>query len=504
MGKKIHHSVLFNWIGLSIKIGTALFLLPFIVNSIGVESYGEYVFLVAIFGYSGVLEFGMRAAILRYTGNLGGRGDFGALNRILGTVFRYYGAAAGIVALAGVVLYVAPPEWILPVGASNSFHVYAGLASLVAATTFFRIGWTSVVRANERYDVINLIEILGFLLRAGLIVYALDRGHGVLAVLAGDLVDNLFCIAGSRLSLRRLAPAIRLDFGRLEPEQLKDVLGYSGWAFMNSMASQFRFRGPSIIVGGVLSTGAAGYFGVATRLQSYVFQLGTAMNSPFRARATSLAGMEGMQAVREIVYDGTRYLTFLACTICGLLYVYAHELLVTWMGVDFHETAIVLRILLVGLTVEISALLLAGAMYATGNLRWLTITNLFEATVMMAVAYGVSRHYGLAGIAWAISGALVLNKAICQPLLLLKILAVPLHSWLTRSLWRPALTFLIGIGPVWLLRQVWLPTNLPLVMVHLVLGTLIQIGVAWFVLLNRRERARVALAARSRFPVGAR
>lgn len=494
MATQIHRSVLFNWVGLAVKIATAMVLLPFIVATMGVESYGEYVFLAAIFGYSGLLEFGLRAAILRYTGNLGARGEFEALNRILGTVFGYYLIAAGVVAVGGLVLYAATPEWILPVGASSSFPVYAGVASVVAATSFFRIGWTSVLRANERYDVLNVVEITGFLLRAGLVVLLLQRGYGVLAVLAGDLLDNLFCAAGCRLAVRRIAPRIGLDFRGLQHEDLREVLGYSGWAFLNSMAFQFRFRGPSIIVGGVLSTGAAGFFGVATRLQSYVFQLGTAMNSPFRARATSLAGASGDDSVRQIMYDGTKYLTFLACTLCGLLYVYAHELLVTWMGTEFHQTAVVLRILLLGLTAEISALMLGGALYATGHLKTLTITNLVEAALMIGCAYGVSRIWGLPGIAWSITGALILNKVIVQPLVLLKILAVPLRAWILRSLWRPAITLAVGIGPVLAMKSIWPPANLFAVLLQLGLGAALYFAIAWVVILGPSERSRVRRA----------
>jgi O-antigen/teichoic acid export membrane protein len=486
--------VFINWLGLAIRIGTAIVLLPFIVESLGVDSYGEYVFLAAIFGYSELLEFGLRAAILRYTGKFSGRREYGALNRILGTVFSYYAVAALAVIGLGAVLYFSPPEWILPVGASSAFSLYAGLFALVSASTFFRIGWSSVLRANERYDLLNLIDIVGFLLRALVIVVLLLRGYGLVAVIIGDIVDNVFTALGSRFAVGRVAPQIRLDFHRLERSELHEVLGYSGWAFLNSVAFQLRFRGPSVIVGGVLSTGAAGFFGVAARLQGYVFQLGTAMNSPFRARATLLAGSSDDDAVRTILYRGTKYLTFLASTLCALLFLYAHPLLVTWMGEDFHQTAPILQILLVGLGCEISALMLGGALYATGHLRAFATTNLVEAGFIVGLSYWLSHTHGLVGAAVGVSLPLVVNKALVQPVVLLKILSVEPRDWLGKALFRPLLTLTIGVGPVLLIREMLPPASLFEVFLHLVAGGTIQLVLAWFIIFDREERAEALRA----------
>ena len=163
MATKIHRSVILNWIGMAMRIGVALVLLPYVVRKLGVDNYGEYIFLVAMFGYSGVLEIGLRASILRYTGTLRVRGDFTLLNRILGTVFTYYIGAALLVGIAGLVLYVAPPEFILPVGASDRFSTYAGIASLVAGSLFFRVGWTSVLSFPSHHTIERQLRHLLYL-----------------------------------------------------------------------------------------------------------------------------------------------------------------------------------------------------------------------------------------------------------------------------------------------------------------------------------------------------
>jgi O-antigen/teichoic acid export membrane protein len=422
LGRELHRSVVVNWLGLGIRIGVALFLLPFIINRLGVDRYGEYFFLASIFGYSELLDLGLRASILRYVGNLSASAEYDRLNRILGSVFRYYSlAAAGVLSLGILVYLLLPEEW-FPVGASARFALYAAMFSTVAASSFFRVGWSSVVQARERYDLLNLIETGAFLVRAAVIVVFLSRGHGLVVLIGADILNNLGSALCSRYVAARIAPQIRPDRGRIAVGELREVVSYSGWAFLNSMAFQLRFRGPGLIVGSVLTTTSTGYYGVAARIQSYVLQLGTAMNAPFRARATTIAGLDDQASMQDILFRGTRMLTFVGFALGSILYIHAERLLVTWMNPEFGAVASVLRVLLIGLAAEISVLMLGGGLFATGRLRFYAISNTCEAGGIVLLATLLARRFGLDGAAYGIMIPLVLNKGLLQPAFLLRFL----------------------------------------------------------------------------------
>jgi peptidoglycan biosynthesis protein MviN/MurJ (putative lipid II flippase) len=161
------------------------------------------------------------------------------------------------------------------------------------------------------------------------------------------------------------------------------------------------------------------------------------------------------------------------------------------MGPEFHESATVLRILLVGLSAEISALMLGGALYATGRLRALTVSNLAEALVIVVMAYLLARPFGVKGVAFAVSFALVANKVVAQPLILLGILGIPLRDWVTKVIWRPAIAAFVGGWLVWISRSLWPADTILEVIAHLAFGGLLLIAIGWFLVFEPEERGRL-------------
>jgi membrane protein EpsK len=471
----------------------SLWLLPFIVRTLGVATYGEYIFLGAIFGYGELLDFGLRASILRYVGNLVAKGDFALLNAILGSIFRYYGLVAlGILTIGAAIYFFLPDSW-SPSGSSAGFPAYASLFAAVAAGSFFRTGWNSVLQACERYDLVNLVETGTFLIRALLIVYLLDKGFGVAVVIVADLTNVILSAIGSRLLVARIEPRIRADLRPHSYDHLREVTGYGLWAFLNSISSQVRFRAPSLVLGGILSTTAAGYYGVAARVQSYVYQLGTSMNAPFRSRATSIAGIGDVVALEAVLFRGTRLLAFFAFSLTSTLWIYSSELLGVWMGPDFVQVSVVMRVLLIAAAVEITSLMLGGVLFAVGRIRLYSILNFTEAILILTSVSILAGLYGLNEATLGITAPVVLNKGIVQPVLLLRGFGLSWADWLSRGLIRPLAALLLALGPIVVLsRSLPEPDRLHEVAAMMALAVTVHGIVGWIVVFERDERARVS------------
>jgi O-antigen/teichoic acid export membrane protein len=493
LSRSLHRSVAFNWLGLGIRIAVSLWLLPYIVHKLGVATYGEYIFLGAIFGYGELLDFGLRASILRYVGNLAARRDFALLNSILGSIFRYYGLVAlGILGVGGAIYFFLPGSW-SPSGASAEFSRYAAMFAAVAAASFFRTGWNSVLQACERYDLVNLVETGTFLIRALLIVYLLERGFGIAVVILADLTNVILSAICSRILVARIEPGIRADLRPREQEHLREVIGYSFWAFVNSISSQVRFRSPSLVLGGVLTTTATGYYGVAARVQSYVYQLGTSMNAPFRSRATSIAGVRDADALEAVLFRGTRLLAFFAFSLTSTLAIFSNELLGVWMGPDFVHVSVVLRVLLVAAAVEITGLMLGGALFAVGRIRMYSVLNFAEAILILVSVSILAGLYGLNVAVLGIAAPVFLNKGVLQPVLLLRRFGLSWTDWLSRGLVRPFAALLLALGPIFLLARILPePDRLYEVALMMALAVLVHGTVGWIIVLDRDERGRAA------------
>src|SRR6267143_2252552 len=58
--------VIWNWIALGFGFCVSFFLAPFIVHRLGVVAYGVWALVVSITSYMGLLDLGLRGAIVRF------------------------------------------------------------------------------------------------------------------------------------------------------------------------------------------------------------------------------------------------------------------------------------------------------------------------------------------------------------------------------------------------------------------------------------------------------
>jgi O-antigen/teichoic acid export membrane protein len=489
-----------NWIGLGLKMIVSFFLLPFIVRHLGTESYGEYAVLVALFGYSAVLDLGFRAAILRYGALFSSDDDTPRLNAVLGTIFIYYLAVALIVVALGVTLYYVAPKWIVPEGSGPHFTLYMLLFSIVAATFFFRIGWKSVLCARERYDLSNAVDISAFFLRTLIIVAALELGYGIEALIAADIVENLAVSIGHRQVLRRLFPRLKLDWAGARGSDRVIVARYSLWAFLNSLSNNLRFRAPSLVIAWTLTTTDVAFYNIAARLQSYLMQLTTAMSSPFRPRFSALQARDEWDELTRLFIRGTRWISIFALGTTGILFIYADRFILAWMGPGFEPGVIVLRILMLGLCVELGQMLTSGLLYAIGRHQLLSAFALFEATFILLGGILLVKGYGLMGVAMSVSAPIILNKVIFQPLYVCHVLKLPVGRYVKSAFLKPALAGMISLAVVFVMYRILPGRGLPQIGLQMLMGLILHAGAAWLIALEDADRDRVALIARRYLP----
>jgi O-antigen/teichoic acid export membrane protein len=223
------------------------------------------------------------------------------------------------------------------------------------------------------------------------------------------------------------------------------------------------------------------------------------MNAPFRARATTIAGLDDQASLQDILFRGTRMLTFVGFALGSILFVHAEHLLVTWMNPEFGAVASVLRVLLIGLAVEISVLMLGGGLFATGRLQFYAISNLCEAGGIIVLATLLARRFGLDGAAYGIMIPLVINKGIVQPAFLLRFLGVPWIPWVRHGIIPPVIALGAALIPILLLFVSFpAPDHLSGVVLQMLLAGLVHLAAGWFVVLRAEERDQAMAIIRRR------
>src|SRR5262252_10933605 len=91
-------SIASNWVTFLFSGGINFVVSPIIVRSLGETQYGAWALLVAMVGYLGLLDLGVRSAVTRYVAQFHASGRHDSANLLYAAALRIF-AIAGMVAL---------------------------------------------------------------------------------------------------------------------------------------------------------------------------------------------------------------------------------------------------------------------------------------------------------------------------------------------------------------------------------------------------------------------
>jgi O-antigen/teichoic acid export membrane protein len=235
---------------------------------------------------------------------------------------------------------------------------------------------------------------------------------------------------------------------------------------------------------------------VAGRAQAYIYQVNTAMSSPFRARMSALSGRNDEAGLHDLLFRGTRWVSLLSFTLCGALWVHADRFMYAWMGPEYGTSGLVLRILLPGLALEMAQLVLFNGLYAIGRHSWLSVITVVEAIAIVACGLLLVRDHGLAGVAMGVTIPVAINKLTWQPIYGCRALGVGFWEWIRRGMLRPGLVTLICAPLAYGFEQVWSARSLAGILAQILLSIIPFAVVGWHVALDRTDRAAVLTTLR--------
>ena len=172
-----------NWFGLAVSIVVGLFLSPIILHKLGDDAFGLWVLVFSVTGYYGLFDLGIRSSIIKYVAKYAATRDYDRLTRLINTsLFSYTCLAVALLVLTGIgssyidrIFHIGPAS----VRTARLLFLMVGTALAVG---FPLSVFSGVLQGLQNFHSMNLIQVAANLLRAVLIVVALDLGRGLLTV----------------------------------------------------------------------------------------------------------------------------------------------------------------------------------------------------------------------------------------------------------------------------------------------------------------------------------
>jgi len=172
-----------NWFGLAVSIVVGLFLSPIILHKLGDEAFGLWVLVFSVTGYYGLFDLGIRSSIVKYVAKYAATRDYDSLTRLINTsLFSYSCLAVALLVLTGVGSWYIDRIFHIDPASLRTARLLFSMVGTALAVGFPLSVFSGVLQGLQNFYSMNLIQVAANLLRAVLIVVALDRGRGLLTV----------------------------------------------------------------------------------------------------------------------------------------------------------------------------------------------------------------------------------------------------------------------------------------------------------------------------------
>jgi O-antigen/teichoic acid export membrane protein len=479
-----------GWFSLGINVLVGIFLSPFILHRLGDTAFGLWVLIFSITGYYGLFDLGIRSSVVRYVSKFAAVGDTEALARLVNTsLFTYscIGLLSFLITLAGVSrvnsLFRIPPDlhstarWLLlTVGTAVSLAFPLGLAG-------------GILEGLQRFYILNWTNVAVPLFRALLIVFALNRGHGLLTI--AIITVSLPLIA----SVLRSVIALRLlsiHFGRryIDRAAFREVGTYGGVTFIAIVANQLRFQTDEIVIGTMLSSAAVTYFNIGARIVDYAVQLVMNLAQIFVPMSSESEAVGDLDHLRKIFIAGNRVCAFIMFPICATLIILGKSVIEVWVGRKYVALSYpVLLVLLIPSTLFFAQAASGRILLGIGRHRTWAIVTLVEGVSNVILSILLVRPYGIIGDAFGTAIPLTCSAVFFLPAHLSWRLGIQVRTFLRQAYALP----LLLCGPLTVvllgLQRLFIAHTYRQLAIQLAIGGVVYgLGLLWAFLTNRALR----------------
>lgn len=476
-----------SWFALSVNVAAGIFLSPYILHHLGDTAFGLWILIFSITGYYGLFDLGIRSSIVRYVAKYSATSQQEEMNQLVNTATFSY-TAIGILAMAVTLIaayyvnsifhipaeFVSTARWLLLMsGASVSLGFPLGVFS-------------GILEGLQRFYLLNFTSIGSTLLRAVLIVIALQHGKGLLTVaLITVSMPLLSGLINAAAVFRHLN--LRLGPQYVSRTSMRKIASYSGTTFLIIVAGRLRFKTDALVIGTFVSAAAVTYFTIGSRLVDYASEVVSSLAQIFVPMSSQSQAKGDLDALRKIFVVGNRACSFIIFPITAMLTILGKSVIEAWVGAKYVPSSYPVLLVLLYPTTLMLAQSASGrtlwGMAKHGTWAWVVLA---EGTANLILSILLVRPYGILGDAIGTAIPLTCSMIFFLPRHLCRLLGIKIRTYLCRAFVLPILLCVPMIATLLLMQRWYIPHRIvPLLIQLAIAGAVYSIGLAWAFLTHR-------------------
>lgn len=414
----------------------ALFMTPYMVKSLGLETYGLWILVTSFVGYFGLTDLGVRPSVGRFVAYYRGKNDWDAMNSVIVTALGILFACGLLIMTAAAVSSVLFPRLFhVPSSQLTVTRHFLLIAGATIAVGMPLATFDAVILGYGRNDWNYKLECVNALIKAAAIVAIIQAGGGLVSLALSNLAVQVLSGLTQMGLARHLFPQFRITRRAWSLKRAKELYGLGFWVFIGSLWNRLAFVMDNIVIGWALDTKAVAVYSIAGRLVSMVMAGGTVFSSILMPIATSLYAQQDNSRERAMLFGGTRgalVYSGLAGVVC---IVFGPELIHVWVGDRFGGASQVLRLLMVPVICCIAGHVIIGVLMARGAgiYRWIALALVGDAVANVVLSVLLARRWGMTGVAYGTLCTTTVTMFLVLPSCACRVLSVSYWEYLRKT-----------------------------------------------------------------------
>lgn len=407
----ISRSAVLNFAGQGLQIVAALICMPFISRTLGTDRLGLLSLVWVIVGYFSLLDFGLGAAVTKTVSGAIGSGHRQRISSIFWTATQLQ----FVLGLFGLLVIIASTNVLVanvlkvPVDLIGEAKISLYLCAIAFPFVLTSSSVVGLLQAFHKFDVINYIQV------------PLSIAQFVLPLLCGLWWPNLAFVVAILLATRVLALLLYfllakkvfphlLQEVRFDKSEFRTLFSFGGWLTVSNGISPLMVYADRFLLGALHSMSSVAFYAVpcdsVMRMLIVPRSLMSVLFPVFSA--TSDSGR-----LNELVQRAAKYILLLVGCPAVVLIIYAHDLMVIWMGKDFAANgSLAFQILLVGILACSVAQVPYILLQSVGRVDFTAKLHTVEFVLYLFSAYFFIKLWGVTGAAAIWSIRLVLEAVV--------------------------------------------------------------------------------------------
>jgi len=423
--RRLVRNISSQWLALGAQLLISVLMTPFMVKRLGDDGYGIIALISGLVGYSGILYFGLGAAVVKFVAEHHAKENYDELNATCSTIFGVYLAFGGLCfALALALLGPLPYLFRIPAGHANDARIMLLLMGCGLLVQFPGSVYGGILMGLERFDVMNKYNFVLLILRSAAVFTVLLVRPTVVLVGAVTMASLIAEQAFAYVYAKRTLPRLQLSLARFERDRLKTLFTFSGQSFLFTLSEKLINYTDEFVIGQARGPGAVTLYVIPLRLVDYARDALDKATLVLMPGVSATAARGDLEALQSLWRFGNKAIMCLVAPVALVFLMWGEHVLTLWLDpVRGHRGMPVLFWLALAFVAQVAGRGIARPIFeGLGELSTPARITVIEGVVNLLMSVVLVRLWGVEGVAFAtflpasVTGLVVMPWFVCRRL----------------------------------------------------------------------------------------